>query len=337
MDQIVFLGERLGRVECKEYYPEIVRLLLSSINTSGGEKFNLICFTPAMRWLCRLMREANIECRLFDFADKFWGYDCAGLYVEDPSTTEFLSGPVVICSEDPAIIKKTCLLLSNGERSGLPVIYDTTQKYNPLRQDEPFLEIITKAENRARSMISDAQLLDLIQLIKLTRNLEGAVVEFGSLYGGSGAVFAESLIHYGRRELFLCDTFCGIPESEFGLDQRWNNSFSDNSYAEVRDAFRDLDFVKVIKGNAFDTSQRFVGNKLSLVYVGTDTFSSARHLFDTLWPSLQVGGLMHVCDYGSYPNCLPISAFCDEFEARTSNAISMRTSNFGIYFMKTTE
>ena len=333
MDQIVELGHRLDKVEVNEYYPDIVKMLLARIQKSRAEQFALLGFSTPLKWLARILSENSIEFELYDTNDSFVGYDCCNKYVKSFSDFESSTTPIVICSEDPRMIKESILRIVNLGFFGNSVIYDTTQEYNPLRQDEPFKSIISKAEKRARSMISDTQLLDLIQLCKLTSGLTGDVVEFGSLYGGSGAVLAESLSFFGIRNLFLFDTFSGIPKAKYGFDERWNNSFADNSFAEVSSCFDDLNFVEVVKGDVFNTAES-LSSPLSLIYIGTDTYGSAEYLLDSLWPKLQVGGVVHVCDFGSYPNALPITALCESFE-RQNSVISFRTSHCGIYFQKT--
>jgi hypothetical protein len=333
VDQIVQLGHRLDRVEINEYYPDIVKMLLTRMQKSNAQKFALLGFSTPLKWLARILSENSVEFELYDTNDLFVGYDCCNKYIRPFSDFDSCDIPIVICSEDTSVVKDLILQIADSGFSSNLVIYDTTQEYNPLRQDEPFKSIISKAEMRARSMISDSQLLDLIQLCKLTSGLTGDVVEFGSLYGGSGAVLAESLSFFGVRNLFLCDTFSGIPKAKYGFDERWNNSFADNSYAEVSSCFDDLNFVEVVKGDVFKTAES-LSNPLSLVYIGTDTYGSAEYLLDLLWPKLQVGGIVQVCDYGSYPNCLPITALCERFE-RHHSLISFRTSHCGIYFQKT--
>lgn len=322
-----------GAVNITDCYPEIVKLLINEIESQKLDVVNLVGYSSTMRWLARLLSERSCKYDLFDFHKKYIDYDCSSHFVKDFKLNALHDAPIVICPENPASIKEWILKICLSDYSSYPVIFNTPHDYNPIRQDKPFSTIIKNAERRAISMISDSQLFDLIQLIKLTKDLKGDVVEFGSLYGGSGAVFAESLLHFGIRNLFLCDTFSGIPKAYYGVDNHWTSSFSDNSFCEVRDAFSDLEFVNVIKGDVFDTASNF-DSQLSLVYVGTDTFSSAKFLFEKLWGKIQSGGLFHICDYGSYPNCLPITAFCDYIESNNPKLKAFRTSTYGIYFVK---
>ena len=133
--------------------------------------------------------------------------------------------------------------------------------------------------------------------------------------------------------MFLFDTFSGIPKSEYGVDYRWTKSFSNNSFSEVKDAFSDLNYVNVIKGNIKETHKKVEG-PFSFAYIASDTYESGEYLMEYIWPRLSSGGIVHTCDYGSYPNCLPLTYFLDEFERQNPDIISFRTLPEGIYFVK---
>ena len=138
-------------------------------------------------------------------------------------------------------------------------------------------------------MISDSQLFDLIQFVEQTKDVCGSVVEYGSLHGGSGAVIAEAIKHFGEKPIWLFDTFSGIPESKYGLDHHWNGSFSDNSFAQVRDAFSDMHNVTVIKGNICDTYNTVCDGPISFGYLASDTLESGELLMNYMWPKLSPG------------------------------------------------
>ena len=189
------------------------------------------------------------------------------------------------------------------------------------------------ARARARSMISDAQLFDLIQFIRMVKDVPGDVVEYGSLHGGSGAILVEAVEHYGRKPVWLFDSFAGIPKSRYGLDHRWDGAFSNNSYKEVQAAFADRDNVKVVQGNITETYDA-VKNPISFGYLASDTLESGELLLNFMWPRLSVGGIIAVCDYGSYPNCVPLTVITDKFLEDKKNAMVFHTARVGIFFMK---
>jgi len=297
----------------QDYISNFVKHLLSEIEKSKFSKINLIGFSEAMKWLSTLLREKGFQVNLYDWRKKYYEYDCGGIKLNNVKEIKSIKNNLlVICSEDLNEIKDCMKILIANNLNKIPVIYYYSYVHNPLRQVEPYRTIFLKAENRAKSMISDNQLFDLIQLVHSKKNIEGDVVEFGSLHGGSGAVLAESLNFFGKKNLYLFDTFSGIPRSKYGLDYRWDGSFSDNSYEEVKSKFLDLDYVKVIKGNINNTYKK-LKNKISIGYIASDTLESGILLLNFIWKKLNNQGSIIVCDYGSFPNCIPLTVIVEKF------------------------
>jgi len=319
----------------EDYLPEISKLLLSKIANSESHHFVLIGFSVSLKWISRILSEQSINFDISDMRQNYYGYDCCNKVIKPLEEVANSDSTLVICHDEPSLIKSVIFDIANSSFSSLPVIYDTTQVYNPLRQDFPYSKIFKLASSRAKSMLCDSQLLDLIQLVRSTSHLSGAIVEFGSLYGGSGAVIAEAANYYDSitRDIFLCDTFSGIPSAKLGCDKRWNSSFSDNSYVEVKNAFSDLQNVQVLPGNILETCLTF-NSPLSFVYVASDTYESAKIITEHTWQLLQPGGIMHVCDFGSYPNCLPITCYYENFIEQNPGVKFFLTSYCGIYFIK---
>jgi hypothetical protein len=318
----------------QDYISKFVKHLLLEIEKSKFSKINLIGFSEAMKWLSTLLREKGFKVTLYDWRKKYYEYDCGGIKLNNVKEIKNIKNNLlVICSEDLNEIKDCMKILIANNLNKIPVIYYYSYVHNPLRQVEPYRTIFLKAENRAKSMISDNQLFDLIQLVDLKKNIEGDVVEFGSLHGGSGAVLAESLNFFGKKNLYLFDTFSGIPRSKYGLDYRWDGSFSDNSYEEVKSKFLDLDYVKVIKGNINNTYKK-LKNKISIGYIASDTLESGILLLNFIWKKLNNQGSIIVCDYGSFPNCIPLTVIVEKFIKENSPKSVYYTFPCGIIITK---
>lgn len=321
-------------LQLADYVPVVVRRLMERIQVEPLQSLALYGFGDNMKWLYRMLREQGRDPILCDWRPQFIGYDCGGKDVvsvdalnDDPKTL------LVVCVEEIHDMKGAMRYLIDHKMDRMPVIYDRTEAHSPFHQEEPFKGIADRARSRARSMISDAQLFDLIQFIRLTRDVEGDVVEYGSLHGGSGAVIVEALNHYGKKPVWLFDSFAGIPKSRFGLDHRWDGAFSNNSFKEVQAAFRDCTNVKVVAGNiteAYDV----VKNPISFGYLASDTLESGELLLNFMWPKLSKGGIICVCDYGSYPNCVPLTVITDKFFEDKDNALIFHTARVGIFIMK---
>lgn len=321
-------------IELPDYVPKVVSRLMARIRAEHGRPVVLYGFGDNMKWLFRLLREEGVEPRLCDWRADFVGYDCGGGLLESVDSMRGHTDALLVMSVEHIGVMKAGMryLLEHG-LGDIPVIYDRTEPHSPYHQEEPFKSIAAKAKARARSMIADEQLFDLIQFIRATSNVEGDVVEYGSLHGGSGAILVEAVNHYGKKPVWLFDSFDGIPKSRYGLDHRWNGAFSNNSFREVQRAFEDCDHVRVIRGNICETYD-VVAGPISFGYIASDTLESGEVLLDFMWPKLSVGGIIAVCDYGSYPNCVPLTMIVDKFLESQPQAMVFHTAGVGIFIMK---
>jgi hypothetical protein len=319
-----------------EYLPPLAQRLLARLAPEfiSGRQIVLLGFGDTMKWLYRMVRDAGHTVVLADWRECFAGYDCGDesvAYVGDaPISTDAL---IVLCADGDLELKDSMKFLMSGPLAAVDAIYERHEINSPIHQQEPFTSIAEKARSRARSMISDDQLFELIQFVANTSSVDGAVVEFGSYGGGSGAILAEALEHFGVRPLWLFDSFCGIPKSRLGLDYRWHGSFANNSFQEVSAAFADLKNVTVVRGNILDTYTSFDGS-ISLGYIASDTLESGATLLPFIWERLTEGGLVAVCDYGSYPNCVPLTMYVDEFFSSRHDAFVFRSPSMGIFARK---
>jgi hypothetical protein len=322
-------------VVLEDYYPKVALRLLNRILKIKPKKVVLLGFSDNMKWLLRLLQENGVTPLLTDWREKFLNYDCGDHKIISVTELDDDSDALlVVCVEEINELKNGINFIFNMAKHKIRVIYDRTDSNLPFRQEEPFKGISDRARKRAISMISDAQLFDLIQYVSQTKNIQGDVVEYGSLYGGSGAVIAEAVKHFGEKPVWLFDTFSGIPESRYGLDFHWNGSFSDNSFAAVKDAFSDMNNVKVIKGNICETYDQ-VTNPISFGYLASDTLESGEILINFMWSKLSPGGIICVCDYGSFPNAIPLTVYLDQFTKKVSEqALIFRNERCGIFIMK---
>ena len=322
-------------VVVKDYYPKVTERLLNRILKIKPKKVVLFGFSTNMKWLLRLLQENGITPQLTDWREKFLDYDCGGhKMISVKKLDNDLDTLIVVCVEEINDLKDGINFIFNLGKHKIKVIYDRADQNLPFRQEEPFKEISERASKRATSMITDPQLFDLIQYVAQTQNVQGDVVEYGSLYGGSGAVIAEAVKYFGEKPVWLFDTFSGIPDSRYGLDFHWNGSFADNSYAAVKDAFLDMKNVQVIKGNIMKTYKK-VTNPISFGYLASDTLESGEILINFMWSKLSPGGIICVCDYGSFPNAIPLTVYIDQFIKKVSNqAFIFRNDKCGIFIMK---
>jgi len=317
-----------------DYIPSVVQRLLKRIDAEEFSQIALYGFSDNMKWLFTLLRERKVDAILCDWRNEFIEYDCGGKdLVSVDSLNDNPNTLVVICVEEIQEMKGAIRYLIDNKMSKMPVIYDRSEDHSPYHQEQPYKGIAERARSRAISMIAEAQLFDLIQFIGLTKDVDGDVVEYGSLHGGSGAIISEAVKHFGEKPVWLFDSFAGIPKSRYGLDHRWAGSFSNNSFSEVKSAFKDMDNVTVVNGNICETYDT-VKNDISFGYLASDTLETGELLLNFMWPKLSLGGIIAICDYGSYPNCVPLTVMTDKFFEDKPDAFIFHPTRVGIFIMK---
>ena len=151
--------------------------------------------------------------------------------------------------------------------------------------------------------------------------IPGDIVECGVWRGGSMKLSAHVLLALGvtDRNLFLYDTFEGMtePDPEVDVDASGNKAANDWlevqrrgvkwSYApieEVRDVIAGtgypMDKVVFVKGPVEDTIPATVPDRISLLRLDTDWYSSTKHEIEHLYPRLSAHGVLLLDDYGHY-------------------------------------
>ncbi|MEQ1772373.1 MAG: TylF/MycF/NovP-related O-methyltransferase [Burkholderiales bacterium] len=318
----------------EHYIPELVRKLLLRIEAESFTNIALYGFSEPMKWLYRLLRERGGKSKLYDWRNDLVGYDCGGGIVEHVSKIKDAKDTLlVVCVDNHDAIKAGIRYLIDNHYDSLPAIYELTEPHDPFTLEHPFRGIRERARARAISMISDEKLFNLAQYIGLTAHIEGTVVEFGSFQGGSSAVIIEAVNHFGKKPVMIFDSYEGIPKSRYGLDHRWQMTFSNNSYAQVKNAFKDCDNVQVIKGNVIDT-MKMVKAPVTFCHIAIDTLEACEAALNAIWPMLAPEGIIVVDDYGSYPNCIPLTVMTDKFCEGKLEAFKFLTQWTGVFIMK---
>lgn len=152
--------------------------------------------------------------------------------------------------------------------------------------------------------------------------IAGAVVECGVWRGGSMMAVARTLQRMGdvERELFLFDTFRGMPEP--GLfdvsikgkraTEAWSayrhinegSSWCCASIEEVRSNLALTEYpshrLHFVEGVVEETVPGCVPEQIALLRLDTDWYSSTRHEMEHLFPRLVRGGVLIVDDYGHW-------------------------------------
>ena len=163
------------------------------------------------------------------------------------------------------------------------------------------------------SLIEPGKRERLRELLALTAGVPGDIVEVGVYKGGSAQVLVDGA---GESQVYLFDTFAGMPEHDPSRDGRWGvGEFADASEASVRELFAENAAVTVAAG-VFprDTGHLVAGCTFRLVHLDVDNYGPYRACLEFLYPLVADGGVIVFDDYGEA--CCPgAKAAVDEFFA----------------------
>ena len=153
--------------------------------------------------------------------------------------------------------------------------------------------------------------------------IQGAIVECGVWKGGSMMLAAKTLLSIGdgERELFLFDTFEGMPKpgtcdvkisgSTIALEKYKVSKISETTsnwcYASLEEVTKNMfsvpynrDKMHFIKGKVEETIPLQSPQQIALLRLDTDWYESTLHELKYLFPRLAKGGILIIDDYGAW-------------------------------------
>ena len=160
-----------------------------------------------------------------------------------------------------------------------------------------------------------------------TAALQGDLLEVGVWRGGSAAVLAAALRHFGvtDKTVYLADTFHGVVKAGPRDDYYKGGEHADTSAETVRELFARLkiDRYQLLCGVFPDQTGHQIpsGTSFSFCHVDVDVYQSARDTCDWVWPRLTAGGMVVYDDYGFY-GCEGVTAAGNEEFAKPDRIVT---------------
>jgi len=153
-------------------------------------------------------------------------------------------------------------------------------------------------------------------------NIPGAIVECGIWRGGSVMVSMLTLGILGKkdREFYLYDTYAGMVEPESRditvkrgapAHDRWEKGrregFNAWAYASLQEVKHNIGIteypeqkISYIQGKVEETIPKHIPEKIALLRIDTDWYSSTKHELIHLFPRLSSGGVLIIDDHGCF-------------------------------------
>jgi hypothetical protein len=177
-----------------------------------------------------------------------------------------------------------------------------------------FIEIVKPYTMTSEYRIS--ALFDSLEYIRINE-IEGDFVECGVWKGGNILGILKYLEYHNMMSsnIWLYDTFNGMTEaSEFDIDHK-NNSGKvwegkcDATLDYVKNVVKLSDYseskIKFVVGDICETLnfEKNIPNKIALLRLDTDWYSSTKKELEVLYPLLQKNGNLIIDDYGHWKGC----------------------------------
>jgi O-methyltransferase len=215
----------------------------------------------------------------------------------------------------------------------------------PARFDPAAREEGRDAPAEAETMIGLKRLDNLQYCVSevIRRNVPGDLIETGAWRGGASIFMRALLTAYEdpARLVWVADSFMGLPrpdgryEQDAG-DRHWQASHLDISLEEVKANFARYGLlderVRFLPGWFKDTLPVAPIDRLAVLRLDGDMYSSTMDALRNLYDRLSPGGYVIVDDYGAIANC---KRAVDDFRAEYGIRESLKPIDWtGVYWEK---
>jgi O-methyltransferase len=136
--------------------------------------------------------------------------------------------------------------------------------------------------------------------------LKGDVFECGVFRGGTALLEASTMARCMEstqgKQLYLFDSFCGMPRTTSAVDRFEIGDLSTTSEREVAALLGRFDFAQIHAGFIPETFTSIGVEKICWAHVDVDIYQSVRDCISYIYPRLAEGGFLLFDDYG-FPSC----------------------------------
>jgi len=150
----------------------------------------------------------------------------------------------------------------------------------------------------------------IAQLSEAVRGMDGCVAEVGVYRGGSALLLCRA---NPDSEIFIFDTFEGLPEPSGFDNTHLKGDFSDTSEQQVRKLLAGYRNCRIYKGLFPEETGHHIQDKLfKLVHLDVDIYTSYKNSLEFFYPRMVRGGIVIMDDYAS-GYCLGAKKAIDNF------------------------
>ena len=168
-------------------------------------------------------------------------------------------------------------------------------RIQPWNDDKVFLDIMAKVKEY--TLVDAVRCYMIFQLARQALTIGGDVAEVGVYKGGTARLLA-SIFRNSGKEIYLFDTFQGMPAADAEKDFHREGDFNDTSLEQVARYLSEFDKVHLIKGLFPETGNAIQTTSFSFVHLDVDIYSSVFESAEFFYPRMVKSGIMVFDDYG---------------------------------------
>ncbi|HEX7362137.1 MAG TPA: TylF/MycF/NovP-related O-methyltransferase [Bryobacteraceae bacterium] len=144
-------------------------------------------------------------------------------------------------------------------------------------------------------LLNGCEAYQLIEIVRATAKIPGEIAEVGVFRGGSARLICE---HKGGRELYLFDTWSGLPQltEDDGGSGFFGQQFA-ASLENVKNALRAYSGVHFLPGPFPQTAEPVRNRCFSFVHLDVDLYEATRDALEFFYPRLARGAALMSHDF----------------------------------------
>jgi O-methyltransferase len=186
--------------------------------------------------------------------------------------------------------------------------------YAPWANDEEFL--MTYNVIKDFTLVDKYRCYELWHAAKQVARLQGDVIEIGVWKGGTGALITKASKSNSNSNVFLCDTFEGVVKAGENDSRYKGGEHADTNEDIVKGLLATLKLsnATILKGIFPDDYRSQMETKTyKFCHIDVDVYSSAKDIFDFIWPRMAVGGVVLFDDCG-FHGCDGVTRLFNEID-----------------------
>lgn len=244
---------------------------------------------------------------------------------------DFINELVSLYKKELAIIRDLKLSVNEAGISHHHILSYST--YSPWHDDDEFKT--TYSLIKENTLVDIYRCYELWNFIQRNRQLQGNILEVGVWRGGTGCLLGKAAQLYSNSKVFLADTFTGVVKASRADTIYKGGEHSDTSIDIVKELVNKLQLnnIEILKGIFPDevNFDKIELPRIKLCHIDVDTYSSAKGVFDYIWPFMVKGGAVIFDDYGFW-GCEGVTKLCNEYVL--NDAIFIHNINGHAVFIK---